>query len=78
MNFRKLETFGGIGSILTGFGCVWIGYTDFLEGQSWGIWAIMTLVLIVNGILMIQHKRLPAVLVPGAAAKPVERVRTHS
>jgi hypothetical protein len=78
MNFRKLESFGGIGSVLTGLFCSWIGYTDYQEGQAWHIWAIMTVVLIVNGILMMLHKRLPPALVPPTPAKPVEGVRIRS
>ena len=52
---KRLETLGGIGSILTGFVCVWIGVVDFQNQVSWKIWAIMTVVLIANGIAMLRH-----------------------
>jgi len=51
---KKLETLGGIGSILTGVMCVGIGLMDYANGQSWKIWAIMTVVLAVNGIAMLR------------------------
>lgn len=50
---KKLEMLGGIGSILTGFICVGIGAMDYATGQSWKIWAIMTVVLVVNGVAML-------------------------
>jgi len=52
---KKLETLGGIGSILTGLMCVGIGLMDYSNGQSWKIWAIMTVVLAVNGIAMLRR-----------------------
>ena len=52
---KKLETLGGIGSMLTGVMCVGIGVMDYQTGNSWKIWAIMTLVLMINGIAMILH-----------------------
>ena len=55
MQFKKLEMLGGIGSILTGCFCTGIGWMDFATGQSWKIWAVMTIVLFVNGLLMIRH-----------------------
>jgi hypothetical protein len=55
MSKRKLETLGGIGSMLTGMMCVGIGVMDYDAGQAWKIWAIMMVVLIGNGVAMIRH-----------------------
>jgi hypothetical protein len=52
---KKLETLGGIGSILTGVMCVGIGVMDYESGNAWKIWAIMTVVLVLNGVAMIRH-----------------------
>jgi hypothetical protein len=52
---KKLETLGGIGSILAGVMCAGIGWMDYTNGQAWKIWAIMLAVLVVNGIAMIRH-----------------------
>ncbi len=51
--WKKVETFGGIGSILAGAMCVGIGLMDYFNGQSWKIWAVMTVVLAINGIAML-------------------------
>ncbi len=61
---KKLETLGGIGSMLTGVMCVGIGYMDYETGNSWKIWAIMMVVLVVNGIAMVVH----------AAKRPADEV----
>jgi uncharacterized membrane protein YhhN len=77
VSFKKLESLGGIGSILTGFLCVWIGWMDFTTGQSWHIWAVMTVVLIVNGVLMLiaASKRVDKPLeIP--VTKHISRVRS--
>ena len=52
---KKLETLGGIGSILTGVMCVGIGVMDYESDQAWKIWAIMMVVLVANGVAMILH-----------------------
>ena len=52
---KRLETLGGIGSMLTGLMCVGIGVMDYETGNAWKIWAIMMVVLVVNGIAMIRH-----------------------
>jgi hypothetical protein len=53
---KKLETLGGIGSILTGLMCTGIGVMDFGNGQSiWKVWVVMTVVLVLNGIAMLRH-----------------------
>jgi len=53
---KKLETLGGIGSILTGLMCTGIGVMDFGNGQSiWKVWMVMTFVLVLNGIAMLRH-----------------------
>ena len=63
--FEKLETFGGICSMLTGLVCAGIGWRDWQADESiWKIWAVMCLVLIVNGIAMVRHVRPLAVLHP--------------
>jgi hypothetical protein len=65
---KKLETVGGIGSICTGLICVGIGAMDYMSGQSWKIWAIMTVVLIINGIAMLRK----------AAHRPEDAVQPHA
>lgn len=52
---KRLEMLGGIGSILTGFMCTFIGVSDFMRELSWKIWVVMTVVLVVNGIAMLRH-----------------------
>jgi hypothetical protein len=76
MTKKKLEMLGGIGSILTGCMCVGIGWMDYTTGQSWKIWAIMMVVLVVNGIAMIRHaaKRVEDSSA-ATAPTPVSRVR---
>lgn len=76
MRFKKLETLGGIASILTGLMCTGIGVMDYQTGQSWKIWAIMTVVLVVNGILMLRSAARRAE-VPEAGSHPkIVRVRS--
>lgn len=57
MTKKRLETLGGIGSMLTGLMCVGIGVMDYESGNAWKIWAIMMVVLVINGIAMILHAR---------------------
>lgn len=52
---NRIDFVGGIGSILTAGMCVGIGWIDFGEGRSWRIWAVMTLVLLVNGVAMLVY-----------------------
>jgi hypothetical protein len=52
---KKIDVLGGIGSILVGFMCVGIGWMDYTSGRAWHIWAVMTLVLLVNGVAMLTH-----------------------
>lgn len=52
---KQLDVIGGIGSILTGFFCAFIGWADLNEGRAWHIWAFMTLVLVVNGLVMFRY-----------------------
>ncbi len=65
---KSLEGYGGILSILTGFGCVALAVMDEQAGQSmWRVWVIMSLVLVVNGIAMIHNsRRNDSPLLPGA------------
>jgi hypothetical protein len=73
---KKLETLGGIGSILTGFMCIGIGLMDYSNGQSWKIWAVMTIVLVVNGIAMLRSAaRRPEDLAPQVPGPAVARAR---
>jgi hypothetical protein len=75
---KKLETLGGIGSILTGVMCVGIGVWDYQTGNAWKIWVIMTIVLVINGVAMIRHAaRRPDDEVIGLPARHnVAKVRT--
>ncbi len=74
---KKLETLGGIGSILTGVMCVGIGLMDYSNGQSWKIWAIMTVVLVVNGIAMLRSAaRRPEDSAPLVAGQSVVKARS--
>ncbi len=52
---KRLETLGGVGSMLTGVMCVGIGVMDYESGNAWKIWAIMMVVLVINGVAMIRH-----------------------
>ena len=53
---QLIDRVGGVGSILTGFGCGAIGYMDYGYHRTiWQVWAIMTLILIGNGIAMLIH-----------------------
>lgn len=52
---KKLETLGGIGSMLTGAMCIAIGVMDYESGNAWKIWAIMMMVLAINGVAMVRH-----------------------
>ncbi len=63
---KRLETLGGIGSILTGFLCTVIGFTDFREQESgYRIWFVMFAVLVLNGFAMLRHAaKRPADTVP--------------
>lgn len=75
---KKLETLGGIGSMLTGLMCVGIGVMDYQSGNAWKIWVIMTVVLVVNGIAMIRHamKRPDDEVIGIAQAHGVAKART--
>jgi hypothetical protein len=55
MTKKRLETLGGIGSMLTGLMCVGIGVMDYESGNAWKIWAIMMVVLVINGVAMVMH-----------------------
>ena len=53
---KRLETLGGIGSILTGILCTVIGVVDLREQASgYRIWFVMFAVLVLNGIAMLRH-----------------------
>ncbi len=52
---KQIDLIGGIGSILTGIFCAFIGWEDFVEERAWHIWAVMTLVLLINGLAMFRH-----------------------
>jgi hypothetical protein len=73
---KKVETLGGIGSILTGLMCIGIGLMDYFNGQSWKIWVIMTVVLVVNGVAMLisASRRHESAVVAGTLSNPVQQV----
>ena len=75
---KRLETLGGIGSILTGAMCVGIGVMDYETGNAWKIWAIMMMVLVINGIAMIRHaaKRSDDETIDLATSHQVAKART--
>jgi len=75
---KRLETLGGIGSILTGLMCVGIGVMDYKTGNAWKIWVIMTVVLVVNGIAMIRHaaKRPEDEIIRVPSPREVAKART--
>jgi hypothetical protein len=75
---KRLETLGGIGSILTGLMCVGIGVMDYETGNAWKIWVIMTVVLVVNGIAMIRHaaKRPEDEIIRVPSPREVAKART--
>ena len=54
----KIDRVGGVGSILTGFLCAYIGWGDREMHRSiWQVWAFFCVLLIVNGIAMLVHAR---------------------
>ncbi len=56
MNKRTLDRIGGVGSMLTGVGCLWLASTDRQLHQSlWKVWVGMFAILVLNGIAMIWH-----------------------
>jgi hypothetical protein len=53
---KRVDTVGGIGSLLVGLVCAWIGYRDWsLEHSLWKVWAIMCVVLTLNGFAMLRY-----------------------
>jgi hypothetical protein len=78
MTKRRLETLGGIGSMLTGVMCVGIGVMDYETGNAWKIWAIMMVVLVINGIAMVVHaaKRPEDDVIELTHQHPVVKART--
>ncbi len=52
---RKVDLVGGVGSIMTGIMCAFIGWSDYDEGHAWHIWVLMTAILILNGFAMLRH-----------------------
>ena len=52
---QRVDRVGGVGSIVVGFFCAWMGYRDWLVQHSlWKVWAVMCVVLIVNGLAMLR------------------------
>ena len=52
----KVDRVGGVGSILTGFMCAYIGWGDYSEHHSiYKVWAFFCVLLIFNGIAMLIH-----------------------
>jgi NAD(P)H-hydrate repair Nnr-like enzyme with NAD(P)H-hydrate dehydratase domain len=52
----KVDRVGGIGSILTGLLCAYIGWGDKEVHHSiWRVWAFFCALLIFNGIAMLIH-----------------------
>jgi hypothetical protein len=57
---RQVDRVGGVGSIAVGFGCAWIGRQDWLmEHSLWKAWAVMCVVLVLNGFAMIRYSLRP-------------------
>ncbi len=57
---RLVDRVGGVGSILVGLGCAWIGRQDWqMEHSLWKVWAVMCVVLVLNGIAMIRYSLRP-------------------
>ena len=53
-----LDRAGGVGSILTGIACAYIGWDDKQVHHSiWRVWAFFMVLLICNGIAMLIHAR---------------------
>jgi hypothetical protein len=52
----KVDRVGGVGSILAGFMCAFIGWDDYsLHHSIYKVWAFFFVLLICNGIAMLIH-----------------------
>ena len=57
---RRVDRVGGVGSILIGIACAFIAYRDWQREHSvWKVFALMCVVLVLNGIAMIRHSVRP-------------------
>jgi UDP-N-acetylmuramyl pentapeptide phosphotransferase/UDP-N-acetylglucosamine-1-phosphate transferase len=55
---KSLEILGGIGSILMGLVCAGLSFQARLENRNmWKVYAIMSVLLVINGIAMQLHAR---------------------
>jgi NAD(P)H-hydrate repair Nnr-like enzyme with NAD(P)H-hydrate dehydratase domain len=53
-----VDRVGGVGSILAGFMCAYIGWGDYSAHHSiYKVWAFFFVLLICNGIAMLIHAR---------------------
>jgi len=53
-----VDRVGGVGSILVGFACAYIGWGDYSHHRTiYRVWAFFFVLLICNGIGMLIHAR---------------------
>jgi hypothetical protein len=65
-NKKTLDICGGIGSIATGFACIWFALQHSPQESIYKVWVGMCILLFLNGILMLVHASLKNGL-PGLA-----------
>ncbi len=52
----SVDRVGGVGSLLSGLACAYIGWGDrALHSSIWKVWAFFCVLLICNGIAMLIH-----------------------
>ena len=55
---RQVDRVGGVGSMVVGVVCAWIGFGDWQREHSlWKAWAVLCTVLVLNGIAMVRYSR---------------------
>jgi len=55
MTKNQLDRWGGVGSICTGVICIWFAQRHDPNDYMWKVWLGMTVLLILNGILMLIY-----------------------
>jgi hypothetical protein len=78
MNKRTLDTLGGVGSFGAALVCIYFAVGHSYHEDIWTVWVVFSVLLVLNGILMLVHARrqggLPAVAkeLMHKTAKPME------
>jgi hypothetical protein len=78
MNKRTVDTMGGFGSFGGALLCIFFAFGHNPHEEMWTVWVVFSVLLVLNGILMLVHARrqggLPAVAkeLMHKTAKPME------